>query len=75
MTEALAPKLKSAAVPDPDFDRLPLAEKRAWLETYLAEGRTQIEAGQAVTLETEDDIKALFESIRAEAHEKAGLKR
>ena len=74
MTEKLAPKLKSAAVPDPEFDRLPLAAKRAWLESYLAEGRAQIEAGEAVILETEEEINALFRTIRAEAHEKAGLK-
>ena len=72
MTEKLAPRLKSAAVPDPDFDRLPLAEKRAWLDSYLREGRREIESGQSVSLETEADIDALFAAIRAEAHEKAG---
>jgi len=74
MAETLAPKLKSAAVPDPEFDRLPIDDKRAWLQAYLAQGRTEIEAGQSVALESEADIDTLFQSIRAEAHEKAGLK-
>ena len=72
MTDALAARLKSAAVPDPDFDRLTLAEKRAWLQVYLDEGRAQLAKGQSVSLESDAEIEALFERIRAEAHEESG---
>lgn len=75
MTDTLAAKQKSAAVPDPEFDRLSLAEKRAWLERYLEEGRRQVEDGRVVRLASDADVEALFETIRAEAHEKAGLDR
>lgn len=75
MTDALADRLKSAAVPDPAFDRLTLAEKRAWLQSYLEEGRAQLANGQSVSLASDEDIEALFKSIRAEVHEKAGSDR
>ena len=75
MKDALAAKHKSAAVPDSDFDRLSLEEKRAWLRSYLDDGRAQIAEGRSVSLDSDADIEALFEVIRAEAHEKAGLDR
>ena len=73
MSDSLTTKLKSAAVPDPAFDRLCLAEKRAWLRAYLEEGAAQIAKGQSVSLSSDADVEALFNAIRAEAHEKAGL--
>ena len=73
MTETTAARLKSAAIPDADFDRLSLDEKRAWLKSYLHQGSSQIASGQTIGLESEEEITAFFRSIRAEAHEEADL--
>lgn len=75
MPDKLAAKLESAAIPNPDFDRLSLAEIRAWLQSYLEEGTAPIASGQSISLESEADVDALFDTIRVEAHEKAGLNR
>ena len=42
MTETTTARLKSAAIPDAEFDRLSLDEKRAWLKSYLEQGLSQI---------------------------------
>ena len=73
MSDVKADKRKSAAVPDDEFDRLTAAEKRAWLAQYLQEGRQQIVDGASISLHTDEEIKALFNTIRKEAHERAGF--
>lgn len=73
MTDSSASKPKSAAVPDPAFDRMSMAEKRAWLRAYLEEGATQIASGQSVSLSSDADVGVLFNTIRPEAPEEAGL--
>lgn len=71
MTDSSASKPKSAAVPDPAFDRMSMAEKRAWLRAYLEEGAAQVAKGQTVSLASDGEIEALLAEAYQAGYEAA----
>ncbi len=73
MSEVKSDKQKSAAVPDGEFGQLTQAEKWAWFTGYLAEGRQQIADGTSICLRSDEEIANLFNLIRREAQNRAGL--
>lgn len=41
-----------------------------WMKAAIAEGVADLEAGNGVTLETEDDVRAFFDDIRRDGRER-----